>query len=961
MVNPSWVKPIKVVDVELSQPIAALQNLAPYQQVQATVRWQGRPIATVQIPIINGGCETQLILDRILETCGERLLKTLLLEELSQGKDLATLLTGQPQRTDPAEKDKIQPTVTVVICTRDRPELLQQAIGSLKHLTYPQLDLLVVDNAPSSNATQQLVQQLVQQLAQQLAQQPVPALPHLRYMREDRPGLDWARNRGILEARGELIAFTDDDAIVDPGWVDALVRVFADSPAVMAVTGLVLPAELQMPAQITFEQQGGFGKGYDRRWYYFPQGKGLHWTDLGAGIYGTGANMAFRRSLFAKIGGFDPALDVGTVTQGAGDLEMFLRVLRSGYALVYEPAAIVRHQHRRDWADLRSQLAANGSVYAMLQASAQRFPDLRWKLWRLGLSWGIWGNLVPWFQACCYATIVPRSLRWAQMRGGWQGLHTYPRAKRQAKILGQSVGSQPNSQPSLQPSLQPNSQPNSQPSLQPNSQPDSQTSLQPNSQPLPDWFRGQAAGQASSQVTKRQVDPLSAVAIPVCQIELTEPLPSVLPLNARMAHLFLCWQGIPIAQMQLPPWEGAIGRQRLANAIVQQVGLQLLQPQRSRPLAQVVAERLMLLRLQGLSGQGLRLGTIHLPPDGVVFSLDPRVSVSIVVGTCDRPEALRRCLQSLLSQSVQRSIEIIIVDNRPASGLTAPIVAEVAASRSPRVQYVAEPRAGVAYARNAGILASTGEIIVTVDDDVVIPAGWLERLIAPFARNDVMAVTGNVLPLELETRSQQIFESYGNGGLGRGFVGFEVGADWFGRSAWAAVPTWELGGTANSAYRASIFANPAIGLMDEALGPGMPSGVGEDIYLFYRLLKSGDRIVYEPSAQVWHQHRREMSALRRQLYHYSKGFIAYHLTTLFQDGDWRSLTTLLIFLPLYRIKQVLTWCKGDRSYPLNFIWIEILGNLAGGWSLWRSRARVQKWGRSAQDRDHHGAIDSISR
>ena len=69
---------------------------------------------------------------------------------------------------------------------------------------------------------------------------------------------------------------------------------------------------------------------------------------IGSGAYGTGANMAFRRSLFHQIGFFDPALDVGTVTNGGGDLDMFYRVIQEGHTLVYEPRAIVRHRHRRD-------------------------------------------------------------------------------------------------------------------------------------------------------------------------------------------------------------------------------------------------------------------------------------------------------------------------------------------------------------------------------------------------------------------------------------------------------------------------------------------------------------------------------------------------------------------------------------------------------------------------------------
>ena len=72
-----------------------------------------------------------------------------------------------------------------------------------------------------------------------------------------------------------------------------------------------------------------------------------------------------------------------------------------------------------------------------------------------------------------------------------------------------------------------------------------------------------------------------------------------------------------------------------------------------------------------------------------------------------------------------------------------------------------------------------------------------------------------------------------------------------------AVPTWKLGATANAAFRAAIFSDPAIGVLDEALGAGMPTGCSEDTYLFYRILKAGHTIVYEPAAWVWHEHRRD--------------------------------------------------------------------------------------------------------
>jgi GT2 family glycosyltransferase len=314
--------------------------------------------------------------------------------------------------------------------------------------------------------------------------------------------------------------------------------------------------------------------------------------------------------------------------------------------------------------------------------------------------------------------------------------------------------------------------------------------------------------------------------------------------------------------------------------------------------------------------------------------------VSIVVATLDRPDDLRECLVHLVQQETPRAVEIIVVDNHPASGLTPPVVAEF-----PNVELVNEPRRGLAYARNKGFLASRGEIAVATDDDVIAPPDWLERLLLPFADPNVMVVTGNVLPWRVETEAQRLFEIYG--GLGRGSERRIVDGKWF-RQCRAAVPTWSLGATANAAFRTSIFHHASIGLMDEALGPGMPSGVGEDTYLFYRVLRAGFTIVYEPTAWVWHKHRREMAALRRQIFDYSKGHVAYHLTTLLRDGDARALVNLALLLPATHVRRALQRILGRSEYPLSLLLLEVAGNLAGPWGLWKSRQRVQREGLSRE-------------
>ena len=121
--------------------------------------------------------------------------------------------------------------------------------------------------------------------------------------------------------------------------------------------------------------------------------------------------------------------------------------------------------------------------------------------------------------------------------------------------------------------------------------------------------------------------------------------------------------------------------------------------------------------------------------------------------------------------------------------------------------------------------------------------------------------------------------------------------------------------------------------------------------MFYRVLKAGYTLVYEPAAYVWHKHRRDMPALRRQIFGYSKGHVAYHLTTLFRDHDLRALLRLGLHLPRWHLRQIYRHIKGflrgkRQDYPLSLTLLEIAGNLAGPWALWRSRRRVKREGHS---------------
>jgi O-antigen biosynthesis protein len=293
----------------------------------------------------------------------------------------------------------------------------------------------------------------------------------------------------------------------------------------------------------------------------------------------------------------------------------------------------------------------------------------------------------------------------------------------------------------------------------------------------------------------------------------------------------------------------------------------------------------------------------------------------------------------LICQRTDRRFEIVVVDNHPSSGLTASVVAGF-----DNVRLINEARGGLSYARNTGFAASTGDILVCTDDDVIAPPDWLEKLVAPFSRNDVMLVTGNVFPAELETAAQLQFENYG--GLGRGFERREYNREWFDSFRRKAVPTWKIGATANAALRASILHDPTIGMLDEALGAGTPTGCSEDTYLFYKILKAGHTIIYEPTSFVWHKHRTSENALHQQIYSYSKGHSAYHLTTFLRDHDGRGLVRIFAEIPRHQLKLLWGWLRGYGERSLRTIILEICGNIVAPFALWKSRRRVKRLGAS---------------
>jgi len=232
----------------------------------------------------------------------------------------------------------VAPGVSLVVCTRNRPDTLRKCLSSIRGLSPQPHEIIVVDNDPSSSLTAAVTS----------------AFPEVRYVPEPQRGLSAARNAGIRNSRGAIIAFTDDDVEVHPGWVGAIQGAFHDE-RIIATTGLILPTELATPAQYAFQGDSpGWGWGYRALDFDDNFFRSMKPVGVPAWRLGAGANMAFRREAFERVGFFDERLGAGT-SGCSEDSEIWYRLLAEGYRCRYEPAAVVFHAHRSDWAELREQ------------------------------------------------------------------------------------------------------------------------------------------------------------------------------------------------------------------------------------------------------------------------------------------------------------------------------------------------------------------------------------------------------------------------------------------------------------------------------------------------------------------------------------------------------------------------------------------------------------------------------
>ncbi len=366
----------RVLEIELSQRLPILtacdnETQTRYTRIFCLIRLHTQPLGILQFQFLSDELLPEDYAPAIWHTFQRALLHHLEQDGLSPVDEIH--VEGLPYDDLPhciVERERFladPPFASVIVPTRDRPESLTMCIDALVKMHYPRYEIIIVDNAPASQATADLVQKTYQHVA------------NLRYVRENRPGISYARNRGMYEARGEILAFTDDDVVVDTYWLAQCAQAFAQSREIVCVTGYTLPLELNTPAQLWFENVSRLENGqvnakfvprsFDQKTRY----KHLYRGDL----CGHGANMAAKADFLRGIGGFDVALGAGSPAMAGEDIAFFLHVIMHNKILAYQPAALIHHLHRRDSAKLRKQVFAYGTGFiAYLIHMLLRYPIL---------------------------------------------------------------------------------------------------------------------------------------------------------------------------------------------------------------------------------------------------------------------------------------------------------------------------------------------------------------------------------------------------------------------------------------------------------------------------------------------------------------------------------------------------------------------------------------------------------
>lgn len=399
----------------------------------------------------------------------------------------------------------------------------------------------------------------------------------------------------------------------------------------------------------------------------------------------------------------------------------------------------------------------------------------------------------------------------------------------------------------------------------------------------------------------------------IVHLDLAEGMAQV-PAAAQPTYVVFWWRSLPLGARAFLPAELPLTPDQIASLGAGMIADQVAARRRGAPPAVYDGQADLSLSV----ASAVACDPLQELEAAASAPLGNASSVSVVVCTRDRPDALAACLKSL-TRMTPAAGELIVVDNSADGSALA------VARNCPEVVYIHEPRPGLSAARNAGVAASRGEIVAFTDDDVEVTENWAANLAQAFQSSEVDAVTGLVLPARLDTPAQRFFQ-FDLGGFGDQYAPVTFGEAFFRRTRPTGVPVWRIGAGANMAFRRSSLVRA--GPFDERLGAGA-AGCSEDSEIWYRLLASGGLCLYEPRCVVTHHHRADWPGLKRQVRAYMEG----HVAALFvQAGAWRdrgSLRRVVKQLPAHFLRTAFRALKDGSPERLTILRLEVEGWLRG--------------------------------
>ena len=756
-------------------------------------------------------------------------------------------------------------------------------------------------------------------------------IPRVVRVRSHETGRSRALNAGWPLARGEWVAIIDDDCEPEPdwlAWLDAEARRAGprDVVAGRVMPGPIPPGKAFPPATLMDPLPAEYAGRIDR--------------DL------VHPNIALPRGVFEEIGPFDPRLGVGTPLPGGEDNDFGYRLLRASWRILYRPAPTVVHRAWRSEEERatlkRSYGIGQGAFYAKHLAAADTFIGYRFAR-----------DVLRTARAAAGAAVRGRG---RESRGHLAFLRGLFGGAWKMSVLMARYGRTPGNEPALPRAIEDRARVGG-------------AAVAVESVGAGAGGRMVEMELAGGKAATRSVmspalgeDALAYVLFrwkgrPVGRLLIErgrEPSPSAL----RSAAFEASAAGILVAEIERSGRDagavaGAAGDVSAAPATVPAsapaIGPVSAPATGPAPAPGSPADALRLAALLDLDAPIGRVArtTAGQSAEGDRAAAAPRSSaipaaseISVVIATRDRPGDLAACLAALRALEPPPG-EIVVADSASRDATAVASVVRGAGARLVRLE-----KPGLSRARNAGAAAASGSVLAFLDDDCRVDPGYLDDLRAGFSDDGVWAVTGLLLPLDIDTEAQRLFLRYSHMDL-RGFLPRR-----FDRAArpsrhWP-IDAWRMGSGGNLAVRASRFAQ--LGGFRAALGLGTPARGGEDLFLLWSVVHGGGAVVYRPGAMARHRHHRSMDALHRLLFGYGAGHAAYLRAARRAGATPRTVRFYRMSFYADRTVRIARSLLGRWPVPASLVLRELRGSLAGGRLARRAeREAAQEAAEAARD------------